>query len=437
MALLTLPLPAPLRCAPARRRCRARSGSGCATAAAGATAPPPPAPPPPLPPAAASFPGPPPSYDHRAATAAAGAALAALHPSLAPLISSGLLLSLPRASDYVERRTDGYEAPAHVFLLGTAHLSRRSAADVARVAEAVVPDAIVVELCRSRAGVMYGGDADDVAGGTPGGTGGGDNALAMMGGESFGESLARSLRLGGGGAPLLLRAALGAAALRAAAPPSSTSDAPLPALGAEFGAARRAAEALGATLVLGDRPVEITLRRALAAATPAERARALRALAPLLLPAGLAGIGASASSSRTAALAPTPAALDALLEDEDAVSALFARFAADFPSLAAPLVHERDAYLAWSLCRSKAVCAKTRVLGVVGAGHLRGISWAMTHAGGEALRFDALIGRDAAARQAAAAEEKAHPLWRRLATDALLWGGAAAAWGALSQPHEL
>jgi hypothetical protein len=448
MALCTLALPA--RCAPPPRRntlrCRGRTAANAAT---GATAPPPPAPPPPAPSAPASFPGPPASYDHRAAAASAGAALAARHPSLAPLIASGLLISLPRPPDYVERRTDGYTAPEHVYLLGTAHLSARSAADVARVAEALSPDAIVVELCRSRAGVMY--DTADVAGGTPGGGAGGGadgNALGLMGGESFGASLARSLRLGGGGAPLLLRAALGAAARRAAGgalPPPSPSSAPAsarPSLGAEFFAARRAAEALGATLVLGDRPVEITLRRALAAASPAERTRAARAIAPLLLPPALASAlsgssGDAASASRMPLVAPTPEALDALLEDEDAVGALFARFAADFPSLAAPLVHERDAYLAWSLCRSKAVNGKTRVLGVVGAGHLRGVTWAMTHDAGAALRFDALIGRDAATKEAAAAAEAANPLWKRLATDALLWGGAAAAWGALTQPHEL
>jgi pheromone shutdown protein TraB len=394
--------PPPLRRAPPRRAPLRRAAAAPRAAAATEAA------------AAAAYAGPPASFDHRAATAAAGAALAAAHPSLAPLIAEGLLLSLPRPAGYVERRSDGYEAPRHVWLLGTAHLSRRSAADVAAAVAALRPDAVVVELCRSRAGVMY----DTV--GAP------DADALAMGGESFGGALSRSLRLGGGGA-LLLRAALSAAARRAAgAAGAGAGAAPgAPALGAEFAAARAAAEACGATLVLGDRPVEITLRRALAAASGAERARALRLLAPLLLPRA----PGAPPPQELAAL--TPAALDALLPDADAVSALFARFAADFPSLAAPLVHERDAYLAWSLCRSKAVCGAAGVLGVVGAGHLRGVAWALQHEGGAPLRFDALVGRDAD-RAAAAAQP---PLWRRWATDALLWGGAAAAWTALA-PHD-
>jgi pheromone shutdown protein TraB len=406
MALASRPPlpPRAARAAPPRRRCAPLRATAAAAAAATT-----------LPPAAPlPFPGPPPSYDHRAATSSAGAALALAHPSLAPLIADGLLLALPRPDAYVERRTDGYEAPRAVWLLGTAHLSRRSAADVAAAVAALRPNAVVVELCRSRAGMMYADESLDAAATAPAN----GNALAL-GGESFGAALARSLKLGGGGA-LLLRAVLGAAARRAAGAGSDAADA-APALGAEFAAARVAAEGIGATLVLGDRPVEITLRRALAASSPAERARAARTLLPLLLPFGAAPPAVS------------PAALDALLSDGDAVGALFARFAADYPSLAAPLVHERDAYLAWSLCRSKAVCGAGGVLGVVGAGHLRGIAWAMQHDGGAALRFDALIGRDAATRAAAKAAET--PLWRRLAQDAILWGGLAAAWAALS-PRE-
>ena len=332
--------------------------------------------------------GPPASYDHRAATAAASAALALAHPRLAPLVRDGLLLALPRPEAYTERREDGYEEPRVVWLLGTAHLSGRSSADVAACVEALRPEAVVVELCRSRAGVMYAPAT---------------GALAI-GGESFGPALQRSVRLGGGGA-LLLRALLSAAAGRAAGGGSAGAT-----LGAEMAAAARAAEEIGATLVLGDRPVEVTLKRALAAATPAERMRAAQLLLPLALP-----------FAQPASAPVDAAAMDALLRDEDAVSALFARFAADFPSLSAPLVHERDAYLAWSACRSKAVSGKAGVLAVLGAGHLRGVAWAVQNAnGGEGLRFDALVGRD----------EPRPPLWRRLATDAALLGATAALWAA-------
>ena len=49
------------------------------------------------------------------------------------------------------------------------------------------------------------------------------------------------------------------------------------------------------------------------------------------------------------------------------------------PQVVAPLLHERDMYLAWSLKRSKAVNGAKRVVGVVGKGHLRGVLYHLTH----------------------------------------------------------
>ena len=45
--------------------------------------------------------------------------------------------------------------PEEIFVVGTSHISRKSAEDVDRVIRAVRPDNVVVELCRSRAGIMY------------------------------------------------------------------------------------------------------------------------------------------------------------------------------------------------------------------------------------------------------------------------------------------
>ena len=47
--------------------------------------------------------------------------------------------------------------------------------------------------------------------------------------------------------------------------------------------------------------------------------------------------------------------------------------------MVAPLLHERDMYLAWSLKRSKAVDGTKRVVGVIGKGHLRGVLYHLTH----------------------------------------------------------
>ena len=62
---------------------------------------------------------------------------------------------IQRPALYVERRTDGYREPEVVLILGTAHLSAKSARDAERVVAAVRPQNVVVELCRSRAGIMY------------------------------------------------------------------------------------------------------------------------------------------------------------------------------------------------------------------------------------------------------------------------------------------
>lgn len=43
------------------------------------------------------------------------------------------------------------------------------------------------------------------------------------------------------------------------------------------------------------------------------------------------------------------------LKGDDVLSGLLAQLRAQYPQLLAPLLHERDAYLAWSLKRSKAV----------------------------------------------------------------------------------
>lgn len=62
---------------------------------------------------------------------------------------------IERPQLYVERRTDGYREPEVILILGTAHISAKSARDADRVVSAVRPQNVVVELCRSRAGIMY------------------------------------------------------------------------------------------------------------------------------------------------------------------------------------------------------------------------------------------------------------------------------------------
>jgi hypothetical protein len=75
--------------------------------------------------------------------------------------------------------------------------------------------------------------------------------LMSMSGDNFGSAVSRSLELGGRSA-LALRLLLGAMSKRI----SSSAGV---ATGEEFRAARKAAEEIGAQIVLGDRPIEITV----------------------------------------------------------------------------------------------------------------------------------------------------------------------------------
>jgi pheromone shutdown protein TraB len=366
--------------------------------------------PPPPPPRVA---GPPPGYDHRAALGAPSLALVrARHPELLDLAISGALLAVPRPAEYSERREDGYLEPEVVYLVGTAHLSARSAADVARVVEAVHPESVVVELCKGRAAQMYGGDGGDGDGGdgerASGNAGSSrSNPFGGMAGGSLLGAVGRSASLGGAPA-LALRLALASLSARFAA--RAGAGAP----GEEFRAARRAAERVGAQLVLGDRPIEVTLRRAWDALSWRERGALA---AELARGAGAAGAGGGGGGD-AAALA---AAVDALTEDDSALAAMLAALSERYPAAASPLVHERDLYLAWSLRRSKAVNGARAVVGVVGRGHLRGVCHALAERDGPPLSF-----RDLAGVRGGGGGGKEEQRWgaaRRLAVEVAAAGG--------------
>lgn len=128
-------------------------------------------------------------------------------------------------------------------------------------------------------------------------------------------------------------------------------------------------------VVLGDRPIEITLERAWEALT---WRRKLELCWALLGP----GWGKDVDL--------TPDFIESLKSD-DVLSSFVKELGQTFPELLGPLVHERDLYLAWSMKRSKAVNGTQRVVGVVGRGHLRGIVYAMHHDSGS-LRFADLVG---------------------------------------------
>jgi pheromone shutdown protein TraB len=127
-----------------------------------------------------------------------------------------------------------------------------------------------------------------------------------------------------------------------------------------------------------------------------------QAAADSKLNATSAAAGATAGGSTTAvsAATTTPSVSDLLTAarsgrvDDDTVDVMLAALAEAFPSITAPLVTERDAYLAWSLKRSRAVCGKRRVVGVIGRAHLAGVVAALQRdCGGDTLVFKDLVGQ--------------------------------------------
>jgi len=272
-------------------------------------------------------------------------------------LSLGTLVAVPRPLTYVERRTDGYAEPELVLLLAASHASATSAADADRVVREARPDAVVLELCRSRTGVLAeDGDGDEAPTKA-------DNPFALSG------SLARSVRLSGGNpAALLIRLLLARSAAKVAAGLGAGRP------GADARAAASAASAVGATLVLGDRPIEITLSRAWRGMTWGQRCAVASSLGSGPPP----GVDA--------------ASVDALRRDPASLAAVAESLTTAAPPLATALLHERDEWLAWSLARSRAVDGAGVVVGVLGAAHVRGVAFHLLRGADMRPRFKELAG---------------------------------------------
>ncbi|CAI5982427.1 unnamed protein product [Closterium sp. NIES-64] len=250
--------------------------------------------------------------------------------------------------------------PREIFILGTTHVSETAGEDAMRVVRSVQPQNVVVELCKSRAPIMYDPVPDPNQLSVPSSDATGAAAapardLFLMGGASLPQTLMRSIQLGGQSS-LLLRLLLSFVSRRSA---QAVGVQP----GHEFRAAREAADAIGAQMVLGDRPIEITLRRAWKALSLLDRAR----LASALLQGGLKGGSLEQSELKGAFSRQRDSTngqgMEGLNMDRDVVgsggvvekddaegeeeveflSAVFQEVARQFPTLIGPLVHERDA----------------------------------------------------------------------------------------------
>lgn len=100
----------------------------------------------------ASIHPPPSGFDYQAEVLQdSRSAVAAAHPELMDLVEDGslVLIEKGRFGPVPSWRSEFVE-PEVIWLIGTSHLSEKSASDVERVARAVRPDNVVVELCRGR-----------------------------------------------------------------------------------------------------------------------------------------------------------------------------------------------------------------------------------------------------------------------------------------------
>lgn len=213
------------------------------------------------------------------------------------------------------------ESDGRTFVLvGTAHISRESAALVERVIAAEQPDCVCIELDPRRYDALA-------------------NRTKL---ESLDlKAVIRSRQL----APLLLNLIL-------ASYQKQLGGALGVVPGAELLAAAKTAERLGLPVELCDRDVRVTLKRAWGALSLWRKAELIGALAASVL--------------------ETPE-LDEeelrRLRQQDVLSRLMAELGDAFPALKTVLIDERDAYLATRLHQAPG----TRIVAVVGAGHVAGM----------------------------------------------------------------
>ncbi len=208
----------------------------------------------------------------------------------------------------------------HVTIVGTAHVSKESANQVKEVIAKVQPGLVILELCASRQSILAPPQPDQPK----------ETMLQLV------EKIKTS-----GVFPVALAYFYSSITEKLSVAP-----------GLEFRAAYEAAlEVPDCRLLLGDRPVQITLKRTWAALGLYEKLKLIAGL----IRASWTGV--------------TDKEIEAL-KDNDLITAMMKELAEDFPGIVAPLVDERDQWLACMISRTP---APLRVVAVVGMAHLDGI----------------------------------------------------------------
>ena len=250
---------------------------------------------------------------------------------------------VPETMSYLRDLRSGSE----VYLVGTAHISRKSADEVRSVIRSVKPDVVFVELCRARADAMRSGARDDRAGALP----------------EPQRQLRRSL-----GAPGDLGEKLLGAGLKAVYQLLRQFHGLDP--GLEFKVAMDECDASGARLVLGDRDQDATIRALRDAIDLAD---------VLKLLAGGGGVDKTALDPELAALFSgadwrDPARAVETLKTRKATAAMAAAMRAQFPRVARAMLDQRDDVMTERLLEAaRAEGGENKIVAVVGMAHMDGV----------------------------------------------------------------
>ncbi|PRP88990.1 traB domain-containing protein isoform 1 [Planoprotostelium fungivorum] len=220
------------------------------------------------------------------------------------------------------------QTKATVYIVGTAHVSARSAEDVAKVIRIVRPDTIVLELCNNRAGLLLSNQNTAPQSDK-------EEPMTMT-------QVTDAIRQKGGLSGilfLLLSNMYKKIATKIKISP-----------GIEFQRAYEEGRKIGSRIILGDRPIDITLRRSWAMLSFYEKTRFVWHLI------------------KDSSLDISEDDIEKL-KSHDIITEMLSEFTTEFPSLATTIIHERDQYLSGVL---QSVPGRV-VVAVVGLGHLRGI----------------------------------------------------------------
>ncbi|KAL4573012.1 hypothetical protein LXL04_019805 [Taraxacum kok-saghyz] len=217
-----------------------------------------------------------------------------------------------------------------VYLVGTAHVSMESCQEVQAVISFLKPQVVFLELCSNRVAVL-----------TP------QNLKIPTFGEMV-ELWKKNHNMFG----ILYSWFLAKVASKLEVFP-----------GSEFRVAYEEAMKYGGKIILGDRPVNITLRRTWSRMPLWHKTKLMYSLMfqSIFLP----------SSSRLNEMVDPLDFLLKELDDVDMLTLVIQEMSKEYPTLMETLVHERDRFMSSSLL--KIAREHTSVVAVVGKGHLQGI----------------------------------------------------------------